>query len=418
MVSPADQDALDGIRRIDRLRHSPAPPTSPPQRPRGARSPSPIRSPHLASRFVSAPISTLSLSRRRLLQIVGFSGAGLGTAFLGQALLRSASEPQTSKPLPSDSPSSTETNPFSPDPLASTETNPVSSDSPVSTELKLETFEFTVVTVDAKGQKNKPEQKQAQFFKEDLDSGVVLDMVMIPDGTFQMGSPETELARSERESPQHPVTVQSFLMGKFQVTQAQWKAVAALPKVKLDLKSNPSDFKGSDRPVENISWNEAVEFCDRLSKKTGRQYRLPSEAEWEYACRAGTETPFHFGDTITVDIASFDSSRSYGEAPVSAASEETTPVGSFEVANAFGLYDMHGNVREWCADHWHENYQGAPDTSKAWLSESTNQPRIQRGGSWRSSPRFCRSAARNSDDVDIRCDCNGFRVVCSVPEVL
>ena len=120
-------------------------------------------------------------------------------------------------------------------------------------------------------------------------------MVAIPGGSFTMGAPKNERYSSDRESPQHQVTVQSFLMGKYPVTQAQWKAVAALPKVNRDLKLEPSKFKGDDLPVEQVSWYDAVEFCDRLSQHTGKQYRLPSEAEWEYACRAGTTTPFHFG---------------------------------------------------------------------------------------------------------------------------
>jgi formylglycine-generating enzyme required for sulfatase activity/uncharacterized caspase-like protein len=407
MVSPADQDALDGIRRIDRLRHNPAPPT-PPTRPfGGARSVSSGRFFLLISRLFSVPrVSTLRLSlplsRRRLLQIASFSGAGLGTAFLGQALFRPTLESQTAKPLPSTS--------------------------SASTNLKLEPFEFAMVTVDAIGQQNKPEQKQAQVFKEDLGSGVVLDMMMIPNGTFQMGSPETELERLGRERPQHSVAIQSFLMGKFQVTQAQWKAFAGLPKVKLDLKPDPSTFKGSDRPVENISWDDAVEFCDRLSKKTGRQYRLPSEAEWEYACRAETKTPFHFGETVTTDLANYrgrdwksqgkTDAGNYSQGTKGVFREATTSVGSFKVANAFGLYDMHGNVWEWCADHWHENYQGAPTDGKAWLSEKNNQFRLIRGGSWFNNPRDCRSAYRNYFNPDVRLINIGFRVVCVLSRTL
>jgi formylglycine-generating enzyme required for sulfatase activity len=116
-------------------------------------------------------------------------------------------------------------------------------------------------------------------------------MVAIPGGQFLMGSPENEPERSNDESPQHTVTIQPFYMGKFPVTQAQWKAVAALPKVKIDLNPDPSYFKGANRPVENVSWDDAIEFCARLSNKTGKPYRLPSEAEWEYAARAGTTTP-------------------------------------------------------------------------------------------------------------------------------
>jgi formylglycine-generating enzyme required for sulfatase activity len=157
-----------------------------------------------------------------------------------------------------------------------------------------------------------------------------------------------------KEKPQHQVTVQPFSMGKFQVTQVQWKAVATLTKVNRDLKPEPSKFKGDNRPVEQVSWYDAIEFCDRLSRKTGKPYRLPSEAEWEYACRAGTTTPFHFGETITSELANYNANYTYGAGVKGIYREQTTPVGSFGVANSFGLYDMHGQVWEWCADHWHD----------------------------------------------------------------
>jgi formylglycine-generating enzyme required for sulfatase activity len=214
--------------------------------------------------------------------------------------------------------------------------------------------------------------------------GVTLEMVAIPGGTFLMGSPESEPERSDRESPQHTVTIQPFFMGKFPVTQAQWQAVASLPKVNIDLKPDPSNFKGANRPVEQVSWNDAVEFCARLSKATGREYRLPSEAEWEYACRAGTTTPFHFGETITTDLANYDGNYTYGSGSKGQYRKQTTDVGSFP-ANAFGLHDMHGNVWEWCQDTWHENYNGAPTDGSAWVDENANQNiRILRGGSWTS----------------------------------
>ena len=126
-----------------------------------------------------------------------------------------------------------------------------------------------------------------------------------------MGSPEDERERYSNESPQHEVTVKSFFMGKYPVTQAQWKVVAALPQVNRKLNPDPSIFKGNDRPVETVSWYYAVEFCDRLSKLTGKSYRLPSEAEWEYACRAGTTTPFHFGKIITTDLANYNGNYNF-----------------------------------------------------------------------------------------------------------
>jgi formylglycine-generating enzyme required for sulfatase activity len=203
----------------------------------------------------------------------------------------------------------------------------------------------------------------AQYFSEELGDGITLEMVSIPGGTFMMGSPKDKEGRSSQEGPQHRVAVPGFFMGKYPVTQAQWRAVAALPKVKLNLKHGPFEFEGDNRPDEWVSWYDAVEFCDRLSQHTGRQYRLPSEAEWEYACRAGTTTPFHFGETITTDLANYRGtdgqlgwSGSYGRGPEGKYRRETTPVDQFGIANAFGLCDMHGNVGEWCQDHWHENY--------------------------------------------------------------
>jgi formylglycine-generating enzyme required for sulfatase activity len=237
-----------------------------------------------------------------------------------------------------------------------------------------------------------------------------------------MGSPKSELEREDDEGPQHNVTIQPFYMGKFLVTQAQWAAVASLPKVRIDLDGDPANFKGAKRPVERVSWYDAIEFCARLSNKTGKSYRLPSEAEWEYGCRAGTTTPFHFGETITTDLANYRGTDwtyegtvykgNYGQAPKGAYREQTTDVGSFGVANAFGLYDMHGNVWEWCQDTWHENYNQAPIDGSAWLSENDNQPRrMLRGGSWSHNPWYCRSAYRLRDAPDDRCNDIGFRVV-------
>ncbi|GAB4325491.1 MAG: hypothetical protein OHK0047_10400 [Leptolyngbyaceae cyanobacterium] len=263
--------------------------------------------------------------------------------------------------------------------------------------------------------------EQAQYFVEDLGKVVTLYLVLIPGGSFRMGSPADELERSESEDPQHTVTVPQFFMGKYPVTQAQWQAVAALPQVNRKLESDPSRFKGSDRPVELVSWYDAVEFCDRLSQLTGRPYRLPSEAEWEYACRAGTTTPFHFGETITTDLANYCGedrkeygwSGSYGRGPKGIYRQETTTVGSFGVANAFGLFDMHGNVWEWCLDHWHENYKGAPTDGSAWVTGGDSDRRLLRGGSWGNNPRLCRSACRDGLNPDDRDDLIGFRVVCA-----
>ena len=249
---------------------------------------------------------------------------------------------------------------------------------------------------------------------EDLGNGIQLEMVMIPSGSFMMGSPETEEGSNDDERPQHQVTIKAFCLGKYQVTQAQWKAVAAFPQVNKELKLDPSRFKGDNRPVEQVSWYDAVEFCDRLSQYTGRTYRLPSEAEWEYACRAGTTTPFHFGETITTDLANYCGHGTYGDGVEGVYRKETTAVGSFGVANNFGLYDMHGNVYEWCQDHWHNNYEGAPTDGSAWLSNKKNSNRrLLRGGSWHDIPEDCRSAYRSYDLLDGDNNNIGFRVVCS-----
>ncbi len=281
----------------------------------------------------------------------------------------------------------------------------------------LKSFEFDVVTVNAQGWKISRKRCPAQYFTEDLGNGITLEMVAIPGGTFMMGAPKNEKDSRDSERPQHQVTVQPFFMGKYAVTQAQWRAVAALPQVNKELDPNPSYFKGDDRPVERISWYDALELCARLNFKinftAGRDYRLPSEAEWEYACRAGTTTPFYFGETITTDLANYNGNYTYGNAPQGESREETTTVGSFP-PNAFGLYDMHGNVWEWCADTWHDNYQGAPKDGSAWINDNDNP--IARGGSWFINPDFCRSASRYLNPWAERVfilNVIGFRVVCA-----
>ncbi|MEL7071702.1 MAG: SUMF1/EgtB/PvdO family nonheme iron enzyme [Cyanobacteria bacterium J06581_3] len=270
-------------------------------------------------------------------------------------------------------------------------------------------------------------QETNQYYEEVIAEGVIpLRMMRIPSGTFLMGSPDNEFARRASEGPQHGVSISQFFMSKYPVTQTQWQAVAAMSKVNHDLKSNPSHFKGALLPVESISWYEAVEFCDRLTLHTNRQYRLPTEAEWEYACRADTTTPFYFGETITTDLANYrgtDDKRygwsgSYGDGPKGEYRKQTTPVSQFDSPNAYGLCDMHGNIREWCQDHWHRNYKGAPSDGSAWLIDNEGVRRVLRGGSWANYPMNCRSAYRHSNSPVIRYLNFGFRVSCVASRAL
>lgn len=283
------------------------------------------------------------------------------------------------------------------------------------TSLRLHSFAFESVTVNEQGKIIQYQLGEAQQWEEDLGNGIVLETVSIPGGSFLMGSPREEEGREEdgRESPRHCVEIAPFFMGKYPVTQSQYQAVMG---------NNPSNVQenGAHRPVENVSWEGSIAFCQKLSQKTKRTYRLPSEAEWEYACRARTTTPFHFGETMTTDLANYRGTDwelsgtiypgNYGTGPKGKYREETTPVGKFS-PNAFGLFDMHGNVWEWCADHWHSNYQGAPTNGNAWNIGGDSNVRLFRGGSWYSDPASCRSAYRYWFTPD---DCDGdvgFRVV-------
>ncbi len=311
---------------------------------------------------------------------------------------------------------------------------------------KLQQWAFKTPTVNRRGETIKTTTHTASYFTETLTDNVDLEMVAIPGGTFTMGSPENEGYDDER--PQHQVTVSPFFMGKYPVTQAQWQVIASQTdlKVEIDLNPDPSSFKGDTRPVETVNWYEAVEFCQRLSKLTGRDYRLPSEAEWEYACRGVTEPldldkgesypPFYFGETITAELANYNASSTYADEPKGEESKETTPVGQFP-PNAFGLYDMHGQVWEWCADDWHDNYENAPTDGSAWIDsneeENINNENesyssknndnesypVLRGGSLLLQPEFCRSATRFILlRRDIRDDYFGFRVVCGFGRTL
>jgi len=240
-----------------------------------------------------------------------------------------------------------------------------------------------------------------EFF---LAQDIKLEMVEIPAGNFLMGSSDRESEKRENETPLHEVNLQSFHLGKFSVTQAQWLAVMRdLPKI-------PEHFRGDNLPVVNVWLEKAIEFCVKLSALTKENFHLPSEAQWEYACRAGTTTPFSFGETLTTDLANFDGEQSFGQAPKDEFRKRLTPVGCFGVANDFGLYDMHGNVWEWCADIWHENYVGAPSDGSAWLNNGDQGYCVQRGGSWLDRASNCRSAFRVGDIAHNNDNIVGLRV--------
>jgi len=369
----------------------------------------------------SLPLST-NTTRRGLLQLAGFAGGGFALAVLSQSLFNNKSSssspnlpPQSDNEPPSPESSAQKSSPkttgkssspqSSPEPIAespSPQASPKPSPetlAPKASSNSLKTFEFETVTVNSTGQIASRSQGQARVFIENVGNGVTLDMVAIPGGSFVMGSPNTEAERSNYEGPQRTVNISPFFMGKYEVTQQQYQAVMG---------NNPANFKGAKRPVESVNWNDAIEFCRKLSQKTGKTYRLPSEAEWEYACRAGTTTPFYFGETITPDLVNYDGNNPYGNAPKGLYRKETTDVGSFP-PNSFGLYDMHGNVWEWCSDKWHGNYSGAPTDGSSWET-GMDDDRVQRGGSWYNYVVHCRSASRYGLSVGLRYRALGFRV--------
>src|SRR5262249_22422074 len=241
----------------------------------------------------------------------------------------------------------------------------------------------------------KPENIKLQTYTETA-AGAAIEMVRVPAGTFLMGSPDSEQGRNENEGPQHSVTISSFYMGKYEVTKAQWRAVAGLFKVKIYLSPAPSHFKGDNLPVEQVSWDEATEFCERLSQATRKTYRLPTEAEWEYACRAGTTGAY---------AGNLDEMAWY-----SGNSDNTThPVGQ-KKANAFGLYDMHGNVWEWCQDWYSENYYSQSPSADP-TGPGSGSYRVGRGGGWLSDERPCRSAYRGRVAPGYYNGVLGFRLV-------
>ena len=298
----------------------------------------------------------------------------------------------------------------SPVPLSSTQTKGAAPPGPALIQISAD--RGALLRVGSEWQQ-KTERITVSGYEQELVKGLTITMVQIPAGSFQMGSPATEAERYEAEGPQHRVELQSFFLGKTPVTQAQWQEVASWPQVDMKLNPDPANFKGANRPVEQVNWGEAMEFCRRLSQRTKLFYTLPSEAQWEYACRACTTSPFAFGDTLTTDLANYDGNSTYGSGPKGQYREKTTEVGSF-AANAWGLQDMHGNVWEWCLDHWHEDYRGAPSDGSAWVSGGDQTMRLLRGGSWNADPRYCRSAGRYGGLQGVRSGRVGFRL-CRFP---
>ena len=286
----------------------------------------------------------------------------------------------------------------------------------------LHPFHFDFASVDETGRQNPAQRAAAAVFSEDLGSGNSLDMIAVPQGTFTMGSPGDEAERQPNEGPQHHVALTSFFIGRGPITQAQWLAVVMAHPTKMlhDLNPAPSFFRGVDLPVESISWYEADEYCRRLAAVTGRNYRLPSEAQWEYACRASTSGPFNVGPTITTDLANYCGAGgavcgnsdgksiaskfyagveydagSYGRGPPGVFRGTTTRAGTFP-PNRFGIYDMHGNVWEFCLDIATATYDDAPRDGSAFVTGPSGSNRILRGGSWSHNPAICRSAYRDS----------------------
>ncbi|MEM7595115.1 MAG: bifunctional serine/threonine-protein kinase/formylglycine-generating enzyme family protein, partial [Cyanobacteria bacterium P01_A01_bin.83] len=263
-------------------------------------------------------------------------------------------------------------------------------------DLQVMEFEFTTIANDPCmifGKKmslpTRRHQAKAKYITLELENNITLDLVGIPGGKFAMGSPETEPEREVEESPVHSVSIRPFLMGKYPITQAQWWAVMG---------NNPSRFAESDtanckKPVEKVSWSDCNQFCQQLSQLIGREFRLPTEAEWEYACRGKTLSPFHFGSTISTELANYNGEDSYGIGAEGENRQQTTDVDLFS-ANQYGLYDLHGNVAEWCADTWHHSYRNAPTDGSAWVGNNPKELRVLRGGSWLHLPGSCRSAQR------------------------
>jgi formylglycine-generating enzyme required for sulfatase activity len=220
-------------------------------------------------------------------------------------------------------------------------------------------------------------------------------MIALPGGTFWMGSPDSEVERWSVEGPQHQVTVQPFAIGRYAVAFAEYDCFAEATGRR---KPHDHGWGRGNRPVVSVAWNDAVAYAAWLSEQTGAAYRLPTEAEWEYAARAGTTTAFWTGECIHTDNANYNGNHDYGEcgATTGVYRRETLPVGSLP-ANPWGLHEVAGNVDEWTADCWHESYNGAPNDGSVWGDGDVGDcaRRVVRGGGWNNNPWRLRSASRN-----------------------
>jgi len=234
------------------------------------------------------------------------------------------------------------------------------------------------------------------------------EMIVVPAGSFMMGSPESEWVRSKDEDPRHLVTIdQAFSVSKFAVTFDEWEACVADGGCNAYRPDDHGWGRGR-RPVIYVSWNDANAYAAWLSRKTSKTYRLLSETEREYVTRAGSTTPFWWGATISPQQANYNGNYAYGDGPTGENRARTLPVDSFQ-SNPWGLYQVHGNVNEWTQDCWHDDYVGAPSDGSAWTAGNC-EFRVSRGGSWYSFPAILRSARRNRDFTDLRSFIIGFRV--------
>ena len=268
----------------------------------------------------------------------------------------------------------------------------------------LSDIEFAYPVADAQGNVIELRQGKARQFTETLAPGVGLELVAVPGGSFRMGTSHGH--GYPDEEPQHFVQVGPFWMGKTPVTQAQWQAVMGRHRGR---------FTGPDLPVDNISWVEASRFCQRLSQKSGRRFTLPSEAQWEYACRGGSPAAFAWGPVATSDLANYNGEFPHQSGPLGVYRHAPLPVMSLP-PNAFGLYEMHGTLWEWCADAWHEDYGGASAGDSAWQSGPDPEFRAARGGCWHDIPEVCRSAARLRAKASEGDEFMGLRVACRIEE--